>query len=94
MWHQFHATTGWHTYEVEEWVFSLLKNALPETASRFHEVCCFSGTVIRLHKMNDYILSQLRNAEEAPAYFNMLSNYSGDGSGAKSVVMTSGNEKI
>lgn len=44
--------------------------------------------------MNDYILSQLRNAEEAPAYFNMLSNYSGDGSGAKSVVMTSGNEKI
>jgi hypothetical protein len=44
MWHQLHVTMGWHTYEMEEWVFSLSKNALPETASRFREVCCLSGT--------------------------------------------------
>jgi hypothetical protein len=37
---------------------------------------------------------QVRNADEVPAYFITLSNYSGDGSGQKSVVMTSGNEKI
>jgi hypothetical protein len=45
MWHQFHATMGLQTYEVDDQVSSLLKNALLETATRFcGEVCSFSGT--------------------------------------------------
>ena len=35
MWYQFHATMGLHTYDVDEHVSSLSKNALPETATRF-----------------------------------------------------------
>jgi len=45
MWHQFHATMGLHTYDVDEQVYSLSKNALLETATRFcGEICSFSET--------------------------------------------------
>jgi hypothetical protein len=45
MWHQFHATMGLHTYDVDEQDSSLSKNALLETATRFcGEVCSFSET--------------------------------------------------
>jgi predicted patatin/cPLA2 family phospholipase len=48
---------------------------LPETAKRLQEACCFSATVTGLHKMNNYILSQIGNASEVPVSFAMPSNY-------------------
>jgi len=54
----------------------------------------FLGQVIQLHKMNDYLLSKVRNPDESPTYFHMLSNYSGDGNSVKSVVVPSGNNML
>jgi hypothetical protein len=44
--------------------------------------------------MNDYIISQIRNAQKNPVYFNMTSYYTVNNVSAKLVVTkTSGNTK-
>jgi hypothetical protein len=76
MWHQFQATMGLHMYDVDRQVSYLSKNALPDFVEKFAP---FLGQVVRLQNMNDYLLSKVRNPDESPTYFHMLSNYSGDG---------------
>jgi hypothetical protein len=54
---------------------------------------CFRN-VIGLRKVNNYLLSQIGNADEIPVYFDMPSNYTVD-TGAKSAfIKTSGSEKM
>jgi hypothetical protein len=51
--------------------------------------------VIGPWKANNYLLSQIGNADETPVYFDMSSNYTVDDKGVKSVLIkTSGNEKM
>jgi hypothetical protein len=51
--------------------------------------------VIGLWKANNYLLSQIRNADKTPVYFDMPSNHAVDDTGAKFVLIkTLGSEKM
>jgi hypothetical protein len=51
--------------------------------------------VIGLWKVNNYLLSQISNADRTPLYFDMPSNYTVGDKDVKSVLIkTSGNEKM
>jgi hypothetical protein len=55
----------------------------------------FQKHVIGLWKANNCLLSQIGNTDKTPVYFDMLSNYTIDETGVKSILIkTSGNERM
>jgi hypothetical protein len=51
------------------------------------KIAAFQQQVTELHKTNEYIVSEIGNADEMPVYTNMLSNYTANIIRSKSVVM-------
>jgi len=61
---------------------------LPGISSRLRgEAYCFSVTYEWTLEKNSYLLNQRGNADETPLYFDILSKYTVDEIGAKSMVI-------
>jgi hypothetical protein len=89
-WLQFKSSMGWCVLMVWRNKFSLYQNL---TVDFEEKNFALQQHVIRLHKMEHYILCQIGNFDETPVYFDMPLNHAIGDDVAKSVAMkTSGNK--
>lgn len=95
--HQFKASLGWCRRMMRRYGLTLrrrttLAQRLPRDFDE--KLRAYQKYVINLRKKNEYLMSQIGNADQTPVYFDMPSSVTVDVKGAKSVLVKStGNEK-